>query len=659
MSFGAYTQNRPVAKFGKVSVEEFKPSPTVIDSTSAAIILFDIASSDFEGNNNGDFTLVFKHHKRVLIKKRSAFDEATVAISLYSGGSTASTERLFDIQASTFTMSNGAILEVKLKSDDILTEKVNSEQTLKKFTFPSLKEDCIIDYEYTIKSPYYSRLKSWVFQGDYPVLWSEYTVTIPPLFDFLTNAFGYLPYTVSTATKKFRTYTIRTPAANAYESPDFISLSGDAVTSTWAIKDIPSFKAENYTSTPRNHISRIQFQLRAIKYSDNNIQVVVKDWYKTADDLMKDIDFSKQIYEENDWLKSEIKQLTTDGDDLTKARKIFAFVRDNYTCNDHSMKWLSQPLKKTFQSKTGNVADINMLLSAMLKKAGFYAVPVLLSTSDNGRVNETVALLTQYNYVISKVDIGDKTYLLDASRARLGFGDLPADCYNGSGRIIDVTPSLVPLDPDSVSDIGVSNVILEKNKDNKLTGSYFETPGKFASVALRNKLAAKKDNDIVKEITKGYPQGFTFSNVSVDSLKFPDLPLLIKYDIELNLGDGDEELIYFNPMLQKGYQNNPFVSAERLYPVEMPYCINETFLLTMDIPEGYRVEELPKSMRVKFNVDEGGFEYIVTKQENKVMLKSQLFFKKAIFTPDDYQALRDFFGFVVKKHAEQIVFKKN
>jgi hypothetical protein len=112
-------------------------------------------------------------------------------------------------------------------------------------------------------------------------------------------------------------------------------------------------------------------------------------------------------------------------------------------------------------------------------------------------------------------------------------------------------------------------------------------------------------------------------------------------------------------MLKEGYEKNLFVSAERLYPVEMPFCLNETYLLTMEIPKGYRVEEMPKSARVNFNDNEGSFEYIIAKQGDNIMLRSKLFFKKALFAPEDYEVLRNFFGFIVKKHAEQIVFKKN
>ncbi len=59
-----------------------------------------------------------------------------------------------------------------------------------------LKEGAIFDLEYTVRSPFYSRLRPWAFQGEYPCLWSEYTVTIAPPFHYVMSlqgdtSFGY------------------------------------------------------------------------------------------------------------------------------------------------------------------------------------------------------------------------------------------------------------------------------------------------------------------------------------------------------------------------------------------------------------------------------------------------------------------------------------
>jgi hypothetical protein len=41
-------------------------------------------------------------------------------------------------------------------------------------------------------------------------------------------------------------------------------------------------------------------------------------------------------------------------------------------------------LKKAYKDKTGNVAEINLMLTAMLRYAGLNANPVLVSTRSNG-----------------------------------------------------------------------------------------------------------------------------------------------------------------------------------------------------------------------------------------------------------------------------------
>ena len=111
-------------------------------------------------------------------------------------------------------------------------------------------------------------------------------------------------------------------------------------------------------------------------------------------------------------------------------------------------------------------------------------------------------------------------------------------------------------------------------------------------------------------------------------------------------------------MMSSAYKENPFKSAERKYPVEMPYVMDETYTLNMEIPNGYVVDELPKSARVSLNDKDGSFEYLIAKDENGIQLRSRIRLNKATFEPDDYNTLRDFFAYVVKKQNEQIVFKK-
>ena len=49
-------------------------------------------------------------------------------------------------------------------------------------------------------------------------------------------------------------------------------------------------------------------------------------------------------------------------------------------------------------------------------------------------------------------------------------------------------------------------------------------------------------------------------------------------------------------MLADQQKTNPFTEESRVFPVEMPYPLNETYLLDMEIPEGFKVDEMPKSI---------------------------------------------------------------
>ncbi|MDE3235782.1 MAG: DUF3858 domain-containing protein [Bacteroidota bacterium] len=648
-------QSNSVYKFGQITPQDFSINPPPTDSGANAIIIADVGSTDFEGNNNGDFTLIFKQYKRVLLKSRNAFDLATVKVPIYLGSS--SHEELMDgFEASTYNLVDGKVVETKLDKAALIKEKYNRDMVIKKFTFPDLKEGCIIEYRYTIKSPYYSRLRSWYFQDKYPVIWSEYKVMIPPMFNYVVERKGVLPFTIDSFATKFKHYSIFLPG-ESYGPGQVFTVSGDAKFLMMAIKNVPAFKEESYTSSSSNYISSVKFQLHSIKYSDDHVVPVMKDWITTAKDLMQDESFGRDLFERNGWMEDELQKQIGNSTGLEKAKKIFEYFRDNFSCNNRDALYMDNILKKAFQTKAGNVAEINLLLTSALINNGFDAHPVILSTRDNGKVSNTMPILKQYNYVVSRLKIDSTYYLLDATVKKIGFGKLPDECYNDDGRIIDQMPYLISLSSDSLHESKMTNIIIVNDDKNRLTGSYIGNLGYYESLKLRDKLTKEKMDDYVRSLKKSFSNDVEISNVVIDSMNLYDEPVAINYDINLNWND--EDIIYFNPLFDQVLTKNPFVSTERRYPVEMPYVMDEIYNLNMEIPKGYMVEEMPKSTRVKLNETEGMFEYLLVKStDNRIQMRCRLQLKKANYTPEDYETLRQFFAYVVKKESEQIVLKK-
>jgi uncharacterized protein DUF3858 len=265
-------------------------------------------------------------------------------------------------------------------------------------------------------------------------------------------------------------------------------------------------------------------------------------------------------------------------------------------------------------------------------------------------------LLNKFNYVIAEVDVNNKSYLLDGSNALLGFGHLSQDCYNGDARMIAPLPTIVNLSPDSLHESEVTSLFLSNDSSGRMSGTYRTVMGEMQSETMREKMKKTTAGDYFKDIKKSFSFDAGMDNKTIDSLDKQEMPVSVQYDLSFK---PEDDIFYFTPVLTDGaYKENPFSAAQRTYPVEMPYCVDETYVLNMEIPVGYKVDELPKSTRVSLNDNEGMFEYLIQQSGDNIQLRCRTRLNKATFEPDDYETLRNFFALIVEKEGEQVVFKK-
>ncbi len=661
----ALAQEKLNIKFGKVTVQDFDVRSPLIDSGTAAVIVADIGKSTFIANpDEQSFSLIFKQKKRIKILHKNGFDAATITIPLYVAGS--KVEELEDLDASTYNIENGKVVQTKVEKSSIFTERHNKNWIHKKFTFPSLKEGSIIEYSYEVKSDFFFNLQSWVFQGDYPVLWSEYDAAVPDFFKYVTLTQGYHPFHINKKSQTNIQYTFNerveretNRAGVALNSGlSHFNLKGILEQNTWVMKDVPALKEEAFTTTVRNSVSKIEFQLNQVAFPNSLPTNYLNTWEKAAEELYKDERFGMQIDRPNNWLDDDIAAIVkTAPGKKEKAEAILEFIRDNFTFNGQFGIYTSSTLRDVFKNKSGSVADINMLLIAMLKTQKIEAVPVILSTRENGFTHLFYPLMNRYNYVIAKVLIDNKPFYLDATTKKLAFGHLPGRIYNGQAR--EIYPMMAePVDflADSLRESTRTSVFIFNDEKEGMMGSFIQNMGIYKSLGFRNLLAGTTLEEFKKSMQKEVPEDITISNIQTDSLKLLANPVALKFD--LTFKPFEEDIIYFSPMMGEALKNNPFKAAQRFYPVEMPYARDDIYILKMDIPKGYKVDELPKSVRLMFNENEGMFEYLISADAASIHMRTRLQFNKATFINEDYQPLRELYTYIVKKGAEQIVFKK-
>ncbi len=650
----SFAQEKSKIKFGKVTVDDFKQNGYSLDSNANAIVIADIGSTEMVGNTKNSFSLEFKKYRRARILNKNGYGVADVEIGIYTNGS--AEEDLKSLKGVTYNLENGKVVETKLETkSQVFKDKINKNLVVKKFTFPNIKEGSIIEYEYKLESDFTFNLQPWDFQSGYPCLWSEYKVTIPEFYYYNTLTQGYQPFYIQDRKDRRDNFTVTDNSATT--SSDRSSFSAGVTDFRWVMKDVPALKEESYTSTINNHLSRIQFQLAELR-EPFVPKKIMGTWQQASTELLKDEDFGYSLNRDNGWLNDVMDDATRNAKtDLEKARNIFAYVRDNMTCTNHNRKYLEKPLKAVLKARNGNEAEINLLLTGMLLKAGFSADPVILSTRSHGYTYALYPLMDRFNYVISRLNIDGKYYYLDASQPRMGFGRLGYETYNGHARVINETATPVNLSADSLLEGKLTSVFVINDEKGNLTGSMQQAPGYYESYSLRNKIKDKGKEQLFNDIKKAFNAEIEIAEPAIDSLDKYDYPVAIRYNFAIKTDK--EDILYFNPMFGEAWKENPFKSAERTYPVEMPYTIDETYLLSLDIPKGYVIDELPKQVIVKLNENEDGFfEYRLSESNGSISLRSRIRLKRAYFMPDEYEMLREFFNLVVKKHSEQIVFKK-
>jgi Domain of Unknown Function with PDB structure (DUF3857)/Transglutaminase-like superfamily len=654
-----FAQDRAKHSLAKVSPTDFVlPSTPIIDSNTHAVILADEGEVHYIGNRQDWFSYVYTRQTKIKILDKTAFGLATVEVDLINVDDHA--DVLGSVIASTYNIENGQLVETKLDPKDIFFTKVNKYYRTAKFSLPGVKEGSILEYTYTVTSEYSDYLPSWTFQREkIPCLSSEFKVEIPETMSFVLVRQGFHSYAVDKGSTGYVSYNVtgKLDDGRGGKSDDPLFVSAGTVKHDWVMKDIPAFGTEQFLTTPENYLDKLSFQLAAIRVNNHESFAHNTTWAKTTEELLSAHRFGVPLTEEESPVSQLADKIPVGNDALEQAKAVYYYVSKHFACTDHSYMYIETNLKDVIRNNSGSVGEINLLLVALLRKRGMQADPVVLSTREHGYNLASYPVLDKLNYVVVRLYLGGKLYYLDAAHPQLGFGQLAGDCYNGHARVIsNRDSSSVYFWADSLKESKVTMVLLS-GTEKGLEGTLQSTLGPEESYQLRRQIAEHSEQQYFKDIQTSFGEDADISNGGIDSLSRLEDPIKVHYDFLLKQTAG-ASIIYFNPVMSDGLRENPFKAADRKYPVEMPYAMDQTYVLSMDIPEGYVVDELPKSAKVALNGDQGYFEYLLQAQGGKIQMRCRVRLSKALFPPEDYGSLRDFYAFIVKKENEQIVLKK-
>jgi hypothetical protein len=661
-----FAQEAPKVKFGKVSEEELKMTVYEQDTTAAAVILFDDGQSHVKYETQEDqFMLTYDRFVRIKILKQTGNDWGNFSIPIYSSTGKIK-EDLVSVKGITYNFENGKVVKTDMKKESVFEERENKYWEKVRLSLPSVKVGSVIDLKYTISSPLLWNLREWKFQYLIPVKWSQYQVVYPEYFVYNHSSMGYHRFNSQPQMTKNETisYTVTSETSgNGFSSGqrnvESKSFSYMANVYNYSAKDVPAMKEEPYVTTLDNYTTQLKFELAVIDYTKmgGKYKSYTTSWNDIARDLLIDDDFGGQINSAN-YAKDVINRLIAGKtDEKQKMIALYDYIQHNIKWDGYKSDSPTKSLRKTFNDKNGNSAEVNLLLIAMLREAGFEATPVILSTRGNGIISPVHASISDCNYVIVSAVINGSPVLLDATEPNLPAGLIPYRCLNGQGWLIKKdNANEVELTNVKSGSITMASIEL---KDGKFSGNIISTESGLSAFDFRE---AVKDAGGQKEYfdkLKNKSTEIEYIDYSYNNLDSIYLPVQEKYQVTLqNDSDPDAEIIYFNPVIVDRITKNPFTAPTREYPVDYGITSTEIYQLNLIVPEGYKVEELPQSKSFALGEKGGTFIYKVVQNDRNISFSMRLNIDKTLFLPDEYKNLQEFYNIVVAKEAEQIVLKK-
>jgi len=654
---------KPEFKFGKIDMADLTATKCPVDSNAEAYFLGDYGTSSFNYIQDKGFQIIFERHFRIKILKKTATEWADNTIPLYVPISGRGKE-IIDLKANTYNLEDGKIITSKLDKSGIFEEEYTKNWIRKKFTMPNVKEGSIIEISYKIFSDFYE-LRDWDFQYNIPVLYTEYCTRIPEYFKYKVFQNGYESVNkINSSEASQINLMYKDPGVDVYGrfskteySHETVRFSTDV--NTYIGENIKAFPNEPYMSSRKNYVSSLEIELQSYQYPNSAPVLRSNSWESITKSLLEYDDFGDIIKKEG--ATSDIVKIGTAGfsKPVEKATGIFNYIRNEFKWTKMKRLYASQTIRKTIETKTGNAADINLLLVTALRNAGFNAEPVAISTRDNGMILMAYPVMQKLNYVIASVEIEGKKYLLDATDKHATFGFLPERCLNGQGRVIsEKTPGEVDLTSNQSYFQNISTS-LKLNENGELSGTWEESKRGYAAHNFRDDIDnSKSKDDYVSEKQKKNP-GLTIHKFEFNNLDTLEKDINIKYDISLTgQAESTGNLLMVHPLLIEQLQENAFKLDDRKFPVDFGFNSNKTFISQFEIPQGYQVETLPKPVSMALPNKDATYMFNVVATGNKIQVMRKFVINKALVLPDAYPALKEFYNKMVAKEAEVIVLKK-
>ena len=638
-SFIAAAQTIPVnPKFGSVSDAEIDMTVYSPDTSAVAVMLYreytmDLVISEVSGVIVKDITV----HERIKVLKEEGKRFGDFSFLYLNSNSTK--EAYSGVKVETFNRENGKVVRTKMSKKFDFDEKYAEDVRRRSFSAENVKVGSVIEVAYKFSSPRYYAIDDIDIQLTIPVNQTHIEVGYAEYFGVNRTQRG----SVLTRYRKDNRIA-NLPGATSYE----VNLDVfDAV-------DVPALPAESHSFCPDQYRGAITYDLSSVVIPGVVFESISMKW-PDVDKAISESDIFRVCKGKFRDAKELEAALTGVEGDEARIATVRNFVVGKVKWDEES-QLVPDDAREILKRGSGSDADINALTASALNTLGYTAEPVMIRRRTSGMLIDHHISLRSFDTFILRVTApgGQGPWYLDAARDE-GYLNVLNPLFlvekarvipfNGSGEWVDLTN----LTRSHVSEL----VKMRMEPDGTLTGS--------AQI-----VANHEDSYLVK----AHYNSFDTEDAFLEDIESDEHIEITAFEIKKEYGPTAEisysfekeneagSLLYIQPVLSSFHSSSDFRKEERKLPVDFPYPESITYSFSLEIPEGYVVEELPEKVGLTFPSLEGRIQFATQQVGNIVSVLYRASLGKMLVLPEEYTDLRLFWETAIGVEKSTIVLKK-
>ena len=613
----------------KITQEDFKKEKSSIDPDAPAEILY--RSMKHFIDLDATITTTYILRVKIYDKDKSA-DFLSPEFMTYETDSK-EREKVTSFSAVTYNFENGKITSDKVEKDSKFKSKENKNYIVNKFTFPNVKNGSIVEYKYVLYAPsnFLWSIDRYILDQTIPQKYVDYQLEVPKFLGYNINYRGALE-------PQHRDVGARHVYGSQYEFYKF------------GYENVKGFKEEKYVANNDNYKTAIKAELNSTNIN-GQFKSYALSWNDIAERLYEYEDFGGELKKMSlvkSILPNEIRQIV---DKSNKADAILKFVQNNYSWNKDVSISTDKGIKNLLSTKMGNSAEINLLLTMIMKDAGLNAFPVGVSTVSRGTLTSYSPSIAQLNYVFTAVEEDGAMKYYDATSKTSKVYELPRRALNGKGILLDQKKgALVSVFYPKVSETHLI-VDAKLNEDASFTGSF-----KDIDTNLYSNFVKEQYEEGVEDFHKLYKDRYSFSlnNLKSESLDNGNFQTSMDFSSDSFVDQIGNKLV-FNPLLFLYSKNHDFDQTEtRKAPIEFITAFNKVKKVTVSLPEGYQFENIPSPKKFRTDDDSIVYTYTPTLKENVLEIETSIKVNSYEFEKEYYPAFKQVYDNITKLEGQVV-----